>query len=248
MTIYRCEILSADSVDFVNRLLTQGWKPSREIPLTGTTSTDENAETASALIILERDDTEPVAYAARLGDDVSVSLLSEVPILDGLTHEELAELVTVSEVRSISQGTLIFEQGDETGCLSIILDGEIDLQLPTAGSLGTEIMRIGEHDVFGESSFFSGECHAATATAATDVRLLIIPRTGYDELLQASRPAAWKLAVNAAGILGVRLHDTDEWVTEIIQHEEATRIAQSWQRFRESVRPRAFKRPRFFGT
>lgn len=245
MTIYRCEVVSADSVDSVNRLLTQGWKPSREVPLDRAASKDG---APSALVILERDDTEPLAHAARLGDDVPVEQLADVPILDGLTHEELVELVAISEVRSVPQGQIIFEQNSENGYLAVILQGEVELKLPTAGSLGTHIMRIGEHDVFGESSFFSGGPHAASATAATNVRLLVIPRDGYDDLLQASRPVAWKLAVNAAGILGVRLQETDGWLSEILQHEEDARIAQSWQRFRENAGRSSFRPRRFFGT
>ncbi|MFT5328518.1 MAG: CRP-like cAMP-binding protein [Planctomycetaceae bacterium] len=101
---------------------------------------------------------------------------------------------------------------------------------------------------FEKSSFFSGCPHAAEASAVTDARLLVIPRAGYDELLQASRPAAWKIAVNAAGILGVRLQDTDAWLGEILQQEEDARIAQSWQRFRESTGRGGFKAHRFFGT
>lgn len=244
MTIYRCEVVSADTVDSVNRLLTQGWKPSREIPIDGTAGRDG----AAALLVLERDDTEPIAYAARLGDDVPIASLTEVPILDSLTHEELAELVAISNVRSVPQGTVIFEQNSENGCLSVILEGEVELQLPTAGSQGTHLTRIGERDVFGESSFFACGPHAAKATAATDVRLLIIPRDGFDDLLQASRPAAWKLAFNAAGILGVRLQQTDDWLSEILQHEEDARIAQSWQRFRESTGRGGFRPRRFFGT
>jgi len=245
MTIYRCEVVSPDTVASVNRLFRQGWRPSRELTLDGS---GKNDGTPSVLIILERDDTQPVALAGRLGEDVKVELLTEVPILNGLTHEELSELVAISEVRSVSQGTMIFEQESENESLSVILQGEVDLQLPTAGSLGTQLMRIGERDVFGESSFFSGGTHAATATAATDVRLLVIPRAGFDDLLQASRPAAWKLATNAAGILGVRLQDTDDWLTEILQQEEDARIAQSWQRFRESTGRGGFKPQHFFGT
>lgn len=243
MTIYRYEILSPDTVDSVNRLLVNGWKPSREVPLQG----DESEDT-SALVVLERDDTAPVALSARLGDDVPLELLKAVPLLDGLTHEELAELIGISEIRKVLCGDVIFEEGTNASNLSVILSGEIELRLTSAGSSGEEIMQIGERDVFGESSFFSGGPHAAQAIAVSDARLLVIPRDGYDDLLQASRPVAWRLAVNAAGILGVRLQDTDEWLSEVLQHEEDARITQSLQRFRASIGRGGFKVERFFGT
>lgn len=243
MTIYRYEILSPETVDAVNRLLVNGWKPVREVPL-GVAESEEPA----AAIVLERDDTTAVALSARLGDGVTLEQLQTVPLLDGLTHEDLAELVGISEIRKVPVGEVIFEEGTVAASLCVILKGEVELRLTAAGSAGEEIMQIGERDVFGESSFFSGGSHAAQAFAATDARLLVIPRDGYDDLLQASRPAAWRLAVNAAGILGVRLQDTDDWLSEILQHEEDARIAQSWQRFRDSTGRGGFKTHRFFGT
>jgi CRP-like cAMP-binding protein len=206
MTIYRYEFLSADTLNKVNRLVTQGWKPSREVPL----HSAETEGTAAALVVLERDETAPVALAPTLGKDVPLELLETVPLLDGLTHEELAELVSMATIRTLSAGEVIFEEGDAASCLCVILEGDVELRLTGAGSTGEEIMQIGPRDVFGESSFFSGGPHAAQAFGVTDVRLLVISRGGYDELLQASRPAAWRLAVNAAGILGVRLQDIAE--------------------------------------
>jgi len=245
MTIYRYEVLSSDTVEAINKLLTRGWKPSREVPL-GATGTETSG--ASALVILERDDTQPVALAARLGRDIPLEQLSDVPLLANLTHEDLGELIGIADVRSVSSGDVIFDETSRDSCLCVILEGEIELRLTAAGSSGAEIMQIGARDVFGESSFFSRGPHAVEASAVTDARLLVIPRSGYDELLQASRPAAWKLAVNAAGILGVRLQETDAWLSEILQHEEDARIAQSWQRFRESTGRGSFNAHRFFGT
>lgn len=243
MTIYRYEILSPDNVATVNRLLVQGWRPSREVPLSVADSDD-----VSALVVLEREDTAPVAGAAQLEDDVPLELLQSVPLLEGMTHEELAELVGISEIRKVPCGEVIFEEGTNASNLSVILKGEIELRLTSAGSAGEEIMQIGERDVFGESSFFSGGTHAAQAFAVSDARLLVIPRDAYDDLLQASRPVALRLAVNAAGILGVRLQDTDEWLSEVLQHEEDARITQSWQRFRASTGRGGFTAGRFFGT
>ena len=160
MTIYRYEILSPETVDAVNRLLVNGWKPVREVPL-GVAESEEPA----AAIVLERDDTTAIALSARLGDDVPLELLQAVPLLDGLTHEELAELVGISDVRTVSGGEVIFEEGTNAASLCVILKGEVELRLTAAGSAGEEIMQIGVRDVFGESSFFSGGSHAAQAFA-----------------------------------------------------------------------------------
>ncbi len=201
MSIYRYEVVTAGNVDAVNQLLVRGWQPSREVPLD---SAGRAGEAPSALVVLEREDTAPVALAAQLNGGIPVSLLTEVPLFDGLTHEELSEFAACGEVRHYSSGDVVFEAGNAEACLCVILRGSVELRLPTAGLGGASIMQIGERDVFGESSFFSGGSHAADAAAVDDVELLVVPRAGFDELLQASRPVAWKIAMNAAGILGVR--------------------------------------------
>ena len=245
MSIYRYEVVTAGNVDAVNQLLVRGWRPSREVPLD---AAGRVGEVPAALVVLEREDTTPVALAAQLDGGIPVSLLTEVPLFDGLTHEELSELAASGEVLRFAPGEAIFEAGSEEACLCVILRGNVELRLPTAGMGGTEVMQIGERDVFGESSFFSGGPHAADAVAVDDVELLVVPRAGFDELFQASRPVAWKIAMNAAGILGVRLQDTDDWLAELLQEEEDARIAQSWQRFRESAGRGSFIPHRFFGT
>ncbi len=245
MSIYRYEVVTAGNVDAVNQLLVRGWKPSREVPLD---AAGRAGEVPAALVVLEREDTTPVALAAQLDGGIPVSLLTDVPLLDGLTHEELSELAASGEALRFAPGDLIFEAGSEAACLCVIVRGTVELRLPTAGVGGAQIMQIGERDVFGESSFFSGGSHAADAAAVDDVELLVVPRAGFDELLQASRPVAWKIAMNAAGILGVRLQETDDWLSELLQEEEDARIAQSWQRFRESAGRGSFTPHRFFGT
>ncbi|MBI1310619.1 cyclic nucleotide-binding domain-containing protein [bacterium] len=245
MSIYRYEVVTAGNVERVNQLLVRGWKPSREMPLE---TAARAGELPAALVVLERADTAPIAPTAQLAGGIPVSLLNEVPLLDGLTHEELAELAGCGEIRRYAADDVIFEQGSQNACLCIILNGDIELRLPSAGVGGAHIMQIGERDVFGESSFFSGGSHAAEATAVNDVELLAIPRAGFDELLQASRPVAWKIAMNAAGILGVRLQETDDWLSELLQQEEDARIAQSWHRFRESAGRGGFTAHPFFGT
>jgi CRP-like cAMP-binding protein len=67
------------------------------------------------------------------------------------------------------------------------------------------------------------------------VRVLRISRDAYDELLQAQRPAALKLAVNAAALLAARLQATDQWAGELLQQEQSARIARSWSRFRQRI-------------
>jgi hypothetical protein len=148
MTIYRYEVLSPDTVDSVNRLLTRGWKPSREVPLSvaGT-----EASGASALVILERDDTQPVALAARLGRDIPLEQISDVPLLADLTHEDLGELIGIADVQNVASGEIIFEEASSDSYLCVILEGEIELRLTAAGSSGAEIMQIGERDVFERS-------------------------------------------------------------------------------------------------
>lgn len=236
MTIYRYESISSGKTDKVNRLLTLGWKPVREF------GTGDNMT-----VVLEKEDTTQPVTRDEITPGVSVSFLHDVPVLFGLSEKECRRVLAVSEVHTFEQGQTVFSEGDDDRALWIVLTGTVEVDLPPLPGENTEITQIGPGDVLGESSFFSELPHAASAKAVTDVRLLRLSRDRYDELMQAGCLGAWLIALNAATVLAIRLHETDGWVRDLLEQEQNARIAASWRRFREST-GRTFTAHGFFRT
>lgn len=82
---------------------------------------------------------------------------------------------------------------------------------------------------------YSGAAHGSSAVCLSECRVLQLPRSRYDELLQAQEGSAFQIALNSAEILGTRLQETDQWLQALLRDEQSHRIAESWSRFRSRI-------------
>lgn len=121
----------------------------------------------------------------RTGETVE-DLLEEVPILSGLTPElrkQVAQLV--HEVR-LEPGATIFEEGDVSTALFIVVSGEVALHQTGADGAITPLTTIGPSGHFGELALLDTAPRTATAVAVGEVRLLTIQRSEFLGLLSQS--------------------------------------------------------------
>lgn len=135
---------------------------------------------------------------------IAASLLKklvQIPIFQGLTVPEAAELFEVSSEASVAKGGELFAEGDEGDALLVILEGEVLIT-----KRGIELATLGQHSVLGEMSLVnSGDARSATATAQGEVRYLKIPSKRVQKLLKANSLAALKVFANLAQVLSKRL-------------------------------------------
>lgn len=110
--------------------------------------------------------------------------LRRLEIAADLPDESLDQLLDIMYVRDYPPGMHIYRASDPAGNLYLIERGEIELLDPTKGYRPFE--HLGAHDVFGRMSFLTGMPRATEAIAVTEVRLLVLPREGYLELIESS--------------------------------------------------------------
>ena len=232
MSLQRYEIVKTDRLEAINRRLAEGWRSVRETRMSGEVKPDHDPGT---LVLLERDDEFPRFPGEELVPGVSLSVVEGVPLFAGLLVEELRELLAACEIQSCGEEDVIFEAGEVADALYVILIGEVQVDLPELRLGGTEIIKLGPMETFGESTFFAPADHTATAYALTDVQTLRLGRDRYLDLLQGQRQSAYKLAINAAQILGTRLQATDQWVYQLLTEGQSQQIAASWHRFRSRI-------------
>lgn len=238
MSVYHYETIANGNTTNINRLLARGWKPIREV----------SNSPESVTVLLEKDGTIEPFPDTELCPGVTVGSLADVPLFSGLSELEIRQVLSVCEVRSVAASGVIFESGEAEQSMSVILCGEVEITLPPLPGEETVIMQIGPRDVFGEGSFWSALPHAVNAKAVTNVTLLRLDRQRFDELMQGSPQAAMCILMNSAGILAVRLHETDEWLQELLKQEQDARISASWRQFRESVGRSGFRAHGLFHT
>ena len=89
-----------------------------------------------------------------------------------------------NKVKTIGASQVLFHQGEKTGDLYVIQEGEIELSYknPDTGK-STVIGKIEKMGILGSLSYLLGEPRSATATAKTEVKYIKVFKTSRDKTL-----------------------------------------------------------------
>ncbi|MCE9528438.1 MAG: cyclic nucleotide-binding domain-containing protein [Planctomycetales bacterium] len=177
--------------------------------------------------------------------EVTAARMHAIELFNGLTGEEVLKLLAVSEELPFNPEDAVFQAGDTSRALYLILDGtvEIDLFVPKLGERVLAKLEVGS--LFGEMSFFHPAPHSATAKCLTEARIMRLPRAHFDTLAAQNPHIVLQVTANAAEILAARLHHTDEWIVESLSSRREHEIRENWRKLRESLMT-SFRPPKPF--
>jgi CRP-like cAMP-binding protein len=125
---------------------------------------------------------------------------TDIPLLADLDRIRLAELIPSLEQIHVKSGDILYGAGDPGDALFIIIDGIVRVFLRPGGQ-SLEIACLGPGDWFGELALLTGEPRTTDAEAQTDLTLLKLSRTTFDQLIK-KYPS---LGVSLAGLLAAKL-------------------------------------------
>ena len=171
-----------------------------------------------------------------VNDTIAGKFIRGVQLFHGMTHDEIQLLLDAAEDLHLPKDAIVFAEGDESQDLFFVIEGRVRISLAMPIQGDAEVAVIEPQGVFGESSFFHPAKHHATAQCLTPVRLVRLRRSQYDQLLTLQNIAAYKLAVNAASVLGERLQQTDEWIERMLQGRQNAETLSAWKQFRGGLR------------
>ncbi len=157
-----------------------------------------------------------------MSEPLSLPQVPKLPLMHGLNETELRQLTEVLVSRRFKAGEWIFEQGQSSQALWILLEGRCEVikcyhYQPKESVVLAELE---PNSYFGEMSFFSPAPHSASVRAKTDVNLLYLSRGEYDAMIREGVSAAYKLAYNVLQGMAQRLRHTDEWLTRLATHHD----------------------------
>jgi len=177
--------------------------------------------------------------------DVSAARLHSVELFDGLSGNEILDLLAASDDLTFNPGDVVFQTGETRRALFLLLEGtvEIDLEVPKLGE--RVLAQLDSGSVFGEMSFFHPAPHAATARCLTAARIMRLPRAQFDALSAEHPHLALRVTTNAAEILAARLHHTDEWIADSLTRQREHDIRENWRKLREGLMT-SFRPPKPF--
>lgn len=147
--------------------------------------------------------------------------LQRVDLFQVLKSPDLRILAASIHSIDVKKGSWIYQCGDPSDSLYIIMSGAVDLINPRDHIHPPE--RLKKHDVFGWRALITGSPNSYSAFALTDVTLLVLPRQAFEILNQNSSEARQKvhLMLRSEDILsylqqdqGLNQQQAEEWLNQ----------------------------------
>ena len=151
--------------------------------------------------------------------EISAALGRSV-MFNGLEEEDLRRLSGIARETTLPAGSVLFEQGQESDGLYVILSGIIRVYLTAEDGREATISLLEDGEIIGEISLIDGLPRSAGAAALTDCRLLFIPHRSFCDLLDVST----KLNRQVMLVLCERLREANNQVDQAIFHDLRHRL------------------------
>ena len=108
-----------------------------------------------------------------------ISMLKKLPLFAGLHDHEFVHLCELCNGKTYQENDYVFQQGDHSHSLFVLLSGKVNLSIAGNCSLYEAL----PGDFFGEIGFITQGLRAATAQAMTDSVIMEISNGDYHLLL-----------------------------------------------------------------
>ncbi|MGB4064534.1 MAG: Crp/Fnr family transcriptional regulator [Azonexus sp.] len=148
------------------------------------------------------------------------SLLSRIPLFEGLSPDELARMAKgVHEVR-LTKGDMLFRNGDACTGFHVLVYGQIKLALSSAQGTDKVVEIIQPGQSFGEAIMFMEKSYFVFAQALSDSLVLHVSKTAIYEELQKDHAFVRKMMAGMA----MRLHQLMTDVEAYSLHSGTQRV------------------------
>lgn len=157
-------------------------------------------------------------------NDLRRMLLERFPFLADLAPNRLDRLIANASVRTAPAGAVLFDANQPCGGFPLVLEGTIRVAKTAPNGREIVLYRVDP----GESCILSGGClmgetlYSASGVAETDVTLVSIPPTLFQEMLVNDEP----FRRYVFGMYGARLAEVMELVEEVAFRKLDARLAQ----------------------
>ncbi len=101
--------------------------------------------------------------------------LEDIPMFSTLTQSNLKELYNQTHIKNYAKDSIVFYEGDDSGYLHILLEGNIKLYKTTPKGTQIQINRLGAPDLIGEYACFENQPFPATCEFITDGTMGLLP-------------------------------------------------------------------------
>lgn len=133
----------------------------------------------------------------------SIEVLQEMPLFRNVDPKQLRVVAMMGESLTYRAGERLFEKGDEGDAAYIVIDGEVDVLVPTDGN-EQSVAILGKGEIFGELAVICDQTRTTAIAARTKLEAL---RLGRKVVLDLMREFP-DITLEMVRILGRRLERT----------------------------------------
>jgi CRP-like cAMP-binding protein len=116
---------------------------------------------------------------SRETDQELIKLIEGVPLFQELGPESIGALASVSHLRTIPKGKILFQQGDPANAFFVVQSGNILLTLSMLDGRELVINEMHVGDCFGELALLTGQPRSTGAVANEPSKVIWIPRQRF---------------------------------------------------------------------
>lgn len=151
--------------------------------------------------------------------DMAIQLKRAV-LFDGLDADDLTRLAGIAREMTLATGDTLFDQGDESDGLYVIVSGILRIYLTADDTREATINLLEDGETIGEIALLDGLPRSAGAAALTGAKLIFIPREPFLNLLDESKTLARQIILT----LCERLRAANAQVDQAIFHDLRHRL------------------------
>jgi len=188
----------------------------RSIPeaILHTRLTSEHLQQLGRVLVGETGGGKLIAAFAQLGSGVPftpdsaqarLAILAPMPLFAHCNERELRAVAQATRPRRFPRSSVIFEQGEPGTELFLVISGSVEIV-----KHGRPMALLGPGSNFGEMAMLDEPQRSATAVAATDCELMVIPREAFFALLKGDPMLAVKVLWNLTLRLSAHLRVTSD--------------------------------------
>jgi len=143
-------------------------------------------------------------------------MLRRIKILADLNDAQLAQLAEYLEVQQVKQWTVVFNQGDASDAMYLLMSGELRAR-SMAGGKETILSTFGPGDFFGDMALFDHGPRSADVIANVDSTLLRLSAASFNRLTHEMPALATPFLQATARTLAARIRADNKRLERVTQ-------------------------------
>jgi len=142
--------------------------------------------------------------------------LSQSPLFQDFTPEEILVFSSNVSIKTISAGMTVFIEGMPGESLFLIEMGTIRISKMLAEGDEKTLVILGADDFFGEMAILDGSPRSATARVVEDAKLLLLKKSDFELICEENPKVGLKFVKNIVKVFTKRVRESNQEIRDIL--------------------------------